>query len=117
MYSSFHEYGCFINRWSSFRELDNQPFIRGCNLDWGTRRVWHKKDGSSGDGLCDHIESKGKKLADINALTESVKIMIAGRISRENNGEEVKLSDIPDTDPGFDGKAFEKGYAAKVKGK
>lgn len=66
------------------------------------------------DRICNYMETVKNTMAPIEALTESIKIMLAGRISRENNGMEVKLSDIPEDDPGYDGDAFEKEYAAKA---
>ena len=67
------------------------------------------------DRICDYMETGKNTLAPIVNITESVKIMLAGRISRARNGVEVKLSDIPKDDPGFDGAVFEKGYAAAAK--
>jgi hypothetical protein len=52
------------------------------------------------DRICDFMENKGNFLAAMPALTESVKIMLAGRISREQGGGECRLVDIPDNDPG-----------------
>jgi predicted dehydrogenase len=66
------------------------------------------------DRICDYMETGSNTLAPTVALTETVKIMLAGRISRESNGIEVRLSDIPEDDPGYDGDAFEKEYAAKA---
>jgi predicted dehydrogenase len=67
------------------------------------------------DRICDYMETRTNRLAPIEALTESIKIMLAGRLSRERDGETVRLADIPADDPGFDGDLFEKGYAAKAK--
>lgn len=64
------------------------------------------------DRICDYMETGRNTLAPVHKLTESIRIMLAGRISRENNGIEAKLTDIPDDDPGFDGYEFEKKYAA-----
>ncbi|MDO9543350.1 MAG: Gfo/Idh/MocA family oxidoreductase [Kiritimatiellia bacterium] len=64
------------------------------------------------DRICDYMENKNNPLAPVPALTESVKIMLAGRISREQNGRECRLADIPDNDPGYDGNLFERAYAA-----
>ena len=64
------------------------------------------------DRFCDTIESGAKGLATVEALTESVKILLAGRISREKGGE-VQLTDIPINDPGYDGAEFARGYAAE----
>ena len=61
------------------------------------------------------IENKNNSLAPVPALTESVRIMLAGRISREQGGGECRLTDIPDNDPGYDGHAFERTYAAAAK--
>lgn len=66
------------------------------------------------DRICDFMESGKNRIAPITALTESVKIMLAGRISREQKGKRIQISDIPPDDPGYDGYAFEKAYAAKA---
>lgn len=65
------------------------------------------------DRICDAMENNEACLAPVPALTESVKIMLAGRISRERGGAEIKLSEIPTDDPGFDGAAFERAYAER----
>ncbi len=62
--------------------------------------------------ICLYMEGKGNELATIQELTESIKIMLAGRISREQEGKKIRLIDIPENDPGFDGDKFEKEYAA-----
>jgi len=67
------------------------------------------------DKICDYMETGKNTLADVQTLSESIKIMLAGRISRETGGGTVKLSDIPPDDPGFDGQAFYKEYAAKAR--
>jgi len=64
------------------------------------------------DRICDYMETGRNTIAPVQTLTESIKIMLAGRISRENAGKEVKLSEIPADDPGYDGYKYEKGYAA-----
>ncbi|HNQ34538.1 MAG TPA: Gfo/Idh/MocA family oxidoreductase [bacterium] len=64
------------------------------------------------DRICDYLETGVNHLAPVAALTESVKIMLAGRLSRERGGAEVGLEEIPADDPGFDGTAFGAGYAA-----
>lgn len=64
------------------------------------------------DRICDYMEHGKVNMAPVGALTESIKIMLAGRISREHGGLEVKLADIPADDPGYDGAAFERAYAA-----
>jgi predicted dehydrogenase len=67
------------------------------------------------DKICDYMETGKSTLAPVDTLTEAVKIMLAARISRENGGRQVKPADIPDNDPGYDGYAFEKEYAANAK--
>ncbi len=61
------------------------------------------------------MEGKAHKLAPMDVLLDSVKIMLAGRISRENGGQTVSLDAIPADDPGYDGAAFYRGYAANAK--
>jgi GFO/IDH/MocA oxidoreductase family protein len=65
--------------------------------------------------ICDFMETGSADLASVNSIVESVKVMLAGRLSREQGGVEVLLDDIPEDDPGFNGDLFEKGYAAKAK--
>jgi len=65
------------------------------------------------DRICDFIE-KGKTMAKITDLTETIKIYLAGKKSKENGGKEVKLAELRMNDPGFDGYAFEKEYALKL---
>lgn len=64
--------------------------------------------------ICDYMETGESDLADVRQICESVRIMLAGKISRENGGQEVKLAEIPFEDPGYDGSAFEKEYAQKA---
>jgi hypothetical protein len=66
------------------------------------------------DRICDYLEIGQNRLAPISAITESIRIMLAGRISREQRGTEVKLTDIPEDDPGYDGDEFEREYAASA---
>ncbi|MFA7373282.1 MAG: Gfo/Idh/MocA family oxidoreductase [bacterium] len=63
------------------------------------------------DRICDYMETGRNALAPMEELTESVKIMLAGRISRETGEAEIKLSEIPEDDPGYDGDAFARDYA------
>lgn len=64
------------------------------------------------DRICEYMETGVSRLASVDTILESIRIMLAGRISREQGGGTVRLDDIPASDPGFDGTAFEKGYAA-----
>lgn len=66
------------------------------------------------DLICDAVETGAPFIVPVSDITESVKILIAGRISREQSGKTVRLDDIPDDDPGFDGAAFQEYYASKT---
>jgi len=66
------------------------------------------------DRICDYMETGRNDLAPVKTLTESIRIMLAGRISRAQGGREMSLAEIPADDPGYDGNAFERGYAAKA---
>ncbi|MBL8993108.1 MAG: Gfo/Idh/MocA family oxidoreductase [Spirochaetia bacterium] len=48
-------------------------------------------------------------------FTESVKIMLAGKMSREKSGQEIGTASLSTDGPGFDGFVFEKAYAAQAK--
>lgn len=61
--------------------------------------------------ICDYMETGKSDLARVSEITQSIRIMLAGKLSRENNGKEILLSDMKVDDPGFDGTLFEKNYA------
>lgn len=67
------------------------------------------------DLVVDSVASGKRLTASVDALAESILIMLAGRISREQGGGAARLADIPHDDPGFDGAGFYKGYAAAAK--
>ena len=60
--------------------------------------------------IFDYME-KGIEMASITDLTETIKIYLAGKASREQEGAEIKLEDLTLEDKGYDGYAFEKQYA------
>ena len=62
--------------------------------------------------ICEFMETGNNRLAPVCHITESVKIMLAGRLSRAQGGVEIKLSDIPEDDPGYDGDEFARQYSA-----
>lgn len=64
------------------------------------------------DEVLNAATGRENRLAGMESLAESVKIALAGRLSRQNGGGAVCLNEIPQDDPGYDGKAFCKGYAA-----
>ena len=63
------------------------------------------------DRICDYMETGKNNLAPVTTITESIRVMLAGRISRAQDGKEIKIADIPENDPGFDGTEFARGYA------
>ncbi len=65
--------------------------------------------------IIEYMRTGSNRLAPVHELTESVKIMLAGKISRERGGEEVEISSIPPDYAGFDGKEFEQVYAENAK--
>ena len=60
--------------------------------------------------IFDYME-KEIEMAPITDLTETIKIYLAGKASREQEGAEIKLEDLTLEDKGYDGYAFEKQYA------
>lgn len=67
------------------------------------------------DRICDFMEGKGNHLAPVESLLESIKIMLAGKASKENGGIQVPLERLADYSVSFDGNAFEKAYRAAAK--
>lgn len=62
-----------------------------------------------------YMAGKPNKIATVKQMADSVKIMLAGIKSRANGGEEAKIADLTETDPSFDGYAFEEFYAESQK--
>lgn len=60
------------------------------------------------------LEGKENELADVEAITDTVLMMLAGKVSRDRGGEVVRVADLPE-DAAFDGYAFEASYAAAAK--
>ena len=61
--------------------------------------------------VCAWLEGKPNDLVSVTDMTMAVKIMLAGKKSKENGGAEVALADLCESDVGFDGYAFETFYA------
>jgi len=61
--------------------------------------------------VCAWLEGKPNDLVSVTDMTMAVKIMLAGKKSKENGGTEVALTDLCESDVGFDGYAFEEFYA------
>ncbi len=62
--------------------------------------------------ICDELEFGKSGLAPVSEILDSIKVMLAGRLSRERGGVIVRIDEIPEDDPGFDGYRFEKEYGA-----
>lgn len=69
------------------------------------------------DKICTFMETGKNELASIPAQIEAIKVLLACKVSRFRGGEAVKLCDIPEDEPGYDGYEFEKGYAERATGK
>lgn len=62
--------------------------------------------------VANYMEGKPNLLAGPDALLESVEIMLAGAASRAADGAAVRLDELTENGPCYDGPAFKKGYAA-----
>lgn len=60
--------------------------------------------------IFDFVEN-GTSMAHIDHLTESIKIALAAKASKEHNCAEINLKDLSISDSGYDGNAFEAYYA------
>lgn len=65
------------------------------------------------DKILDFME-KGKAMASVEELTETIKIYLAGKLSKESN-KKILLADLNASMPGFDGYSFGQEYARKIK--
>ena len=61
--------------------------------------------------VCAWLEGKPNDLVSVPDMTMAVKIMLAGKKSKQNGGTEERLADLAESDPCFDGYAFEQFYA------
>lgn len=62
--------------------------------------------------ICDQLEYGHSDLSPVADILDSIKIMLAGKLSRERNGEVIRIDEIPEDASGYDGYLFEKGYRA-----
>ncbi len=65
--------------------------------------------------ICDFMETGDNQLVSVAQLAHTTKIMLAGRISRMYACGDMHLSDIPRSDPGFNGRDFEIEYAQRCR--
>lgn len=103
-------YNAFQNTWQPFEIV-----IMTTNTTYQFRIDTNKIYGALLDRICSYIETGQNTLAKVTELTESIRIMLAGKISRNNGGKEVFLSDIPEDDHGYDGYQFAREYSANAK--
>lgn len=64
------------------------------------------------DEICNKLEDRENRLADMEKITDSIKIALAGKCSKENGGVTVETESPLLEAVSFDGSAFEKTYAA-----
>lgn len=64
------------------------------------------------DQVSDYMEGKPNLMAGPEALIESVEIALAAAASRARGGETVRLCDLTEDGPAYDGAEFKRGYAA-----
>lgn len=67
------------------------------------------------DQICNRLEGKPHCLAGIEDLTDSIKVLLAGKCSRESAGAMVGIDSPALETVRFDGDAFEKEYAANAR--
>jgi len=67
------------------------------------------------EAICDCLEN-GKQMVPVKNMTESIKVHLAAKKSRENGGDKVLLSDLNVDDPGLDGNLYEEEYIKATKG-
>lgn len=67
------------------------------------------------DNVMDYVEGKENNIATCQQMCDAIKIMLAGKASKENGGIEVSIDSELLDKTSFDGNAFEAGYAAKAR--
>ncbi len=60
--------------------------------------------------ILEECSGRSSLMASMDKLAQSVRIALAARISKAQGGGDVALCDIPEDDPGYDGRAFWEGY-------
>jgi len=67
------------------------------------------------DEVCNKIEGKKSRIASMKEITDSVRVMLAGKLSKEKGGAEISVYSDELENVRFDGYEFEKKYAAASK--
>jgi Oxidoreductase family, NAD-binding Rossmann fold len=65
--------------------------------------------------ICDFIENN-KPMTPVPEMTENIKAHLAAQKSKDNGGITVKLSDLNENEPGFNGTAYAQNYEKAVRG-
>lgn len=67
------------------------------------------------DKVCDYVEGKANVFAKGKQLTDGIRILLAGKVSKENGGKEILLDSAELDNVSFDGYAYEDAYSKKAK--
>jgi hypothetical protein len=67
------------------------------------------------DRICDSVESGENRLATPEETIDALRVLFAGRVSRNEGGTEISVDSEKLYDVKFDGYEFERGYAAAQK--
>lgn len=65
--------------------------------------------------ICNKLEGKESRLAPVSELIWPIRVLLAGKLSKEEQGREVSVTDPALEAVSFDGCEFERGYAAAAK--
>lgn len=65
--------------------------------------------------VCDYYEGKENIMISPEKHVDGVKVLLAGKVSKENGGEVVSLDDKRLYDVSYDGNAYEEAYAKKAR--
>ncbi len=103
-------YNNFTGSWQPF-DLTVMTGSATHNFRIDTKKIY----GALLDRIFNYMETGKNELAPVSELAESVRVMLAGKISRESGGNPVSLSAIPEDYAGFDGGKFEREYSGKAK--
>ncbi len=63
--------------------------------------------------VCNWLLGKENNLCSVSQMCDSIRIMLAGKKSKTNGGTNELISDLNESDEGFDGAQFEIEYAAQ----
>lgn len=64
------------------------------------------------DEICNKLEGKDNHLESMETISDSIRVALAGKCSRENGGKAIAIDSPLLEEVSFDGYEFEKGYAA-----